>query len=153
MASLPPNVPKNGASKTPAQRSDKNGRQKVPTKRADEGVASEAVVPAYVGVLVLWRQGNELGGVELFEERPQLVQGADKQDVGVHVDQRVHICQKCLRQKPHSGMIAQAGSLVLYCLQVQLSGIYIQKYIYKNAETFTMYFSPKQQTCFSALQH
>ena len=81
--------------RTPTQRPDKKGN-KVPTKRADEGVASEAVVPAYVGILVLWGQGNKLGGVELFEERPQLVEGADKQDVGVHVDQRVHICQKCL---------------------------------------------------------
>lgn len=63
-------------------------------------MSSKAVVPSYVGILVLWCQSNQLGGVESLEESPQLVKGTDKHNVGVHVDQRIHICQQGLQQAP-----------------------------------------------------
>ena len=72
---------------------------KRPTQRVDKRVAGKAVVPAHVGVLVFRRQGNQLGGVEALEESPQLVEGADKQDVSVHVDQGVHLSQESLQQE------------------------------------------------------
>lgn len=51
------------------------------------GVPGEAAVPADLGHLVLGGHGSQLGGVELPQQVPDVIDGPQEQHVSVHVKQ------------------------------------------------------------------
>ena len=61
-----------------------------------ERVACKAAIPAYLGHLMLWGHGGQLGAVELLEEGPDVVHGSEEQHVCVHIEQRVHLLEDYL---------------------------------------------------------
>ena len=59
-------------------------------------MSGEAVVPGDARLLVLRSHGRYVAGVEEAEEGPDLLHGLQEEDVGVDVQQRVHVLQNQL---------------------------------------------------------
>lgn len=54
-------------------------------------VTGEAAVPANLGDLVLRGHGSQLGGVELPQELPDVIDGPQEEHISVHVKQGIHV--------------------------------------------------------------
>lgn len=54
-------------------------------------VTGEAAVPANLGDLVLGGHGSQLGGVELPQELPDVIDGPQEEHISVHVKQGIHV--------------------------------------------------------------
>lgn len=70
---------------------------RVDPRPAVEGVPGETVVPGDAGLLVLRGHGGQLRGVKVGEEGPEAVHGLQEEDVGIHVQDGVHVLQDQLQ--------------------------------------------------------
>ena len=85
-------------------------------------MAGKPVVPASTGGLMLRGEGCYMCGVEAVEVVPYVLYGPHKQDVCVHIQQRVHLSQQVLQQE--YARLKLCGMLTTYGkLQYKLSHI------------------------------
>lgn len=64
---------------------------RVDARSAVEGVSGETVVPGDAGLLVLRSHRGQLRGIKFGEEGPEAVDGLQEEDVGIDVQDGVHV--------------------------------------------------------------